>query len=125
MDHCDQLCAPIEAVTLRETISEHLGGAEVEGFGVMTEEERMEFMYGDLSVEERRRLNDQEAGMLIVMAEIHNPPSPENPLMAMDEEILCSQRTANGDAGTPVYSYRSAAIGVYKNNYKNMLNKNV
>lgn len=106
MDSCDHLLAPIEAVTLRETISEHIVAADLEGFGVMTEEERMEFMYGDLDDDQRKCLNEQEAGMLIVMAEIHNPPPVDLP--EIEEEILCSQQT-NGDVSVPVYSYRSAA----------------
>lgn len=114
MDSCDNLIAPIEAVTLRETISEHLCAAELEGFGVMTEEERIEFLYGDISAEERQRLNAQEAGMLIVMAEIPNPRSYDDQ-PDIEEEILCSQQT-NGEVNAPVYSYRSAANGAYETN---------
>lgn len=100
--------ASIDAVTLRETLSEHIGAADLEGFGVMTEAERMEFMYGDLDEEERQRCAEQESGMLIVVAEMHQPPPESKELDQVDEEILCSQNS-NGRAEVLDYSYRNAA----------------
>lgn len=107
--------APIDAVTLRETLSEHFGVAtDLNGFDVMTEEERIEFMYGDLNDAERQRFTEHEAGMLIVVAEMHKPPREVHQLDVVEEEqILCSQ-TSSDTAQVPVYSYRSAAkSGLY------------
>lgn len=115
MDTDQHHVSAIEGVTLRETLSEHIDATTLEGFGVMTEADRLVFLYGDdLSDAERQRVLADEAGMLIVMAEMQSNPKSPCSRLDLDEDdeeriVGSQQSTVDGAAVVPTYSYRSVA----------------